>query len=87
MTMDASEHPAEWHDLINAYRKQGAGAPPLKMVLTVTFEEQARQTKLTIRTRFESPADRDATVKMGAAAGWSQRLKRLEEHMALARAT
>lgn len=45
--------------------------------MTVTFEEQERKTKLTIVQRFETAADRDAILKMGAPEGWSQSLDRL----------
>ena len=77
-TDDADEHPAEWQDLLNKYRQKGKGEPALKLLVTVTFEEHDGRTKLTIRTRFESDADRDATLKMGAAEGWAQSLERLD---------
>jgi len=35
------------------------------MIQTVTFEELDGRTKLTIRTRFQSVAIRDAMLKMG----------------------
>ncbi len=87
MTIDADEHPVEWHDLLNKYRLQSKGGKSehgLKLVLTVTFEEHKGKTKLTILNRFASAADRDAWLKMGATEGWSQSLERLEELIAKA---
>ncbi|HVS27507.1 MAG TPA: SRPBCC domain-containing protein [Burkholderiales bacterium] len=52
--------------------------------LSVTFAEQGGKTKLTIRTRFESVAIRDAMLKMGMSEGWAQSLERLEQHLAKA---
>jgi uncharacterized protein YndB with AHSA1/START domain len=71
-------HPIEWQKLLNEYRQTGMDEPALKMVLTVTFAEQGDETLLTILIRFASITDRDATLKMGAAEGWSQSLERLE---------
>lgn len=84
MTIDTAEHPAEWHELFSQYRGKGKAAPPIKIVMTVTFEEHHGGTKLTVVQRFESLADRDAILKMGAAEGWTQGLDRLEEHLASA---
>ena len=79
MTLDVSEHPDEWHDLINPNRDKTKGRPPLDLVCTATFEEQGGKTKLTVRTSFESAALRDAMLKMGMEAGWGQSLDRLAE--------
>ena len=79
MTMDLSEHPAEWLELYNQYRGKRKDAPAMKIVTTVTFEEQDGGTKLTVAQRFDSVTDRDANMKLGAAAGWSQSFERLDE--------
>ena len=84
MTLDCSEHPAEWHDLVNPNRQKGESNPAGEMLMTVTFEEHDGKTKLTIRTRFNSVAIRDAMLKMGMTEGWSQSLDRLEQHVAKA---
>lgn len=76
LTMDASGHPAEWHDMINPHRRKGENAAG-ELLQIVTFEDIGGQTRLTIRTRFESTAIRDAMVKMGMNEGWSQSLERL----------
>jgi uncharacterized protein YndB with AHSA1/START domain len=47
--------------------------------MTITFENLNGKTRLTVRTRFESAAIRDAMVKMGMNEGWSQSLDRLAE--------
>jgi uncharacterized protein YndB with AHSA1/START domain len=56
----------------------GGGLPPRALV-TMTFAGHDGKTKLTIDTRFESAADRDAAVKMGFNAGWASSLDRLAD--------
>ena len=81
-TMDCSEHPEAWHDLVKPDRQKGERNPAGEMLQTVTFEDQGGRTKLTIRTRFNSVAIRDAMVKMGMTEGWTQSLERLEALLA-----
>ena len=81
MTIDCSEHPDAWHDLVNPNRDKKK-KPFLEMLQTVTFEDLGGKTKLTIRSRFESGAIRAAMLKMGMTAGWSQSLDRLAELLA-----
>ncbi len=80
MTMDLSDHPEEWYDQVLPNRPRGV-KPALEALQTVTFEAIAGRTKLTIRTRFDSVAIRNAMVKLGMNEGWSQSLDRLEEHL------
>lgn len=87
MTLDCSEHPDEWHDLVNPNRRKGEHNPAGEMLSTVAFEELDGETKLTIRTRFESVAIRDAMLKMGMTEGWTESLERLAEHLADAAGT
>jgi uncharacterized protein YndB with AHSA1/START domain len=82
MTLDCSEHPAQWHNLVKPYRRRDEVNPAGEMLSTVTFEDLGGRTRLTIRTLFESGAIRDALLKMGMSDGWSQSLVRLEEHLA-----
>ena len=56
----------------------GGGLPPRALV-TITFAEHDGKTTLTIDTRFESAADRDAAVKTGFNAGWASSLDRLAD--------
>jgi uncharacterized protein YndB with AHSA1/START domain len=79
MALDATEHPAEWHDLMKPGRSPDEVNPAGIMVQTATFEALGRKTRLTIRTRFESQAIRDAALRMGMTEGWSSSLDRLEE--------
>jgi len=80
MTDDCSEHPAEWHDLVNPNRK---GQTTLEALSTVTFEDVGGgKAKLTVQTLFESVAFRDALLRMGMSEGWSQSLERLASHLA-----
>jgi uncharacterized protein YndB with AHSA1/START domain len=78
MTMDASGHPAAWHDMVNPHRQQGEDNPAGEMLQTVTFDDVGGKTRLTVRIRLESSAIRDAMVRMGMNEGWSQSLDRLE---------
>ncbi len=78
MTLDLSEHPSEWHDLIRPNRKPGDDNPVGQLVQSVTFEDVDGKTHLTIQTRFQSAAIRDAMLKMGMQQGWSESLDRLE---------
>ena len=77
-TMDCTEHPAAWHDMVNPNR--GADPNPAgEMLATITFDELGSQTRVTIRIRFQSAAVRDSMVKMGMNEGWSQSLDRLQQ--------
>lgn len=77
-TIDHSDLPDAWHDMVNPGRDRKAGKPSLEALVTVTLEEEAGKTKMTIAIRFESAAVRDALVKLGMTQGWSQSLERLE---------
>lgn len=78
-TQNWEEHPADWQDTL----RQHAGGVPVgnEAVLTVTFEDHDGKTKLTIHVRFESMSDRDAMQKVGMVEGWTESLKRLDEHL------
>jgi uncharacterized protein YndB with AHSA1/START domain len=77
ITMDCSEHPPEWQDLVDPRRASGNNDPVGEMLMTVTFLKQAGRTLLSIRIRFRSTANRDVMVKIGMNEGWSQSLDRL----------
>lgn len=79
MTMDASEHPREWHNLVRPDHAARDRNPCGLMLETVTFEDLGAKTRLTVRTRFESPEIRDAMLKMGMTDGWTQSFERLAE--------
>jgi uncharacterized protein YndB with AHSA1/START domain len=64
----------------------GAGLPP-RSIVTVTFAEHAGKTTLTIHTRLESAADREAAEKAGVQPGWAATLERLADFLAPACAT
>jgi uncharacterized protein YndB with AHSA1/START domain len=81
-TIDHSELPKAWHDMVNPNRPTDQGNPKLECVSTITFEDQGGKTKLTIRTRFESAAIRDSLLRIGMNEGWSQSLERLADETA-----
>ena len=79
MTIDHSELPYEWHDMVNPGRNKEAGKPALQALVTVFFEDQGGKTKLTIQIRFDSAAVRDSgcvTRMMGRSAVRGSRRKR-----------
>jgi len=76
-TVDVSEHPAEWQDLVMPNRAKDDPNPAGSILQTVTFEDQKGRTRVTIRMQFESAAIRDAFVKTGMNEGWSESLDRL----------
>ena len=84
MTLDCSEHPEAWQDMVNPARRKEDRNPAGELVQTVTFEDLGGSTRLTIRTRFETVAIRDAMVKMGMNEGWTQSLERLAALLAKA---
>ncbi|HKD17620.1 MAG TPA: SRPBCC domain-containing protein [Thermoanaerobaculia bacterium] len=78
MTMDTSEHPADW--FADLRKAGGVGSTrPDALVVTVTFDDEGGKTRLRVRSRFLEKADRDAHLKMGASEGWSQSFERLAE--------
>lgn len=77
LTMDASEHPPEWHDLLKPNRDKSDPNPAGEMLQTVTFADAAGGTLVTVRTRFVSTAVREAMVRTGMNEGWSASLDRL----------
>lgn len=81
MTEDWDEHPPKWHRrLLAALHGDPAGTS--EALTTVTFGEHTGLTTITVTTRFESAAVRDAMVAMGMEEGWSQSLDRLAELLA-----
>jgi uncharacterized protein YndB with AHSA1/START domain len=56
----------------------GGGRAPRALV-TISFAGHDGKTTLTINTRFEAAADRDAAVKMGFNMGWASSLDRLAD--------
>lgn len=80
MTIDCSEHPAEWHDMTNPDRDRSK-PPQLDALQTVTFEDLGGRTRLSIHTRFETAALRDRMVKMGMTEGWSGSLDKLAAYL------
>lgn len=74
----ADEAPAEWRETLDSYRTATPAGSPLRMVVTVSFEERDGGTELTIATAFASDDDRDAVLRMGTVSGWSESLEKLE---------
>jgi len=77
MTCDTAEHPPEWHDELNALRGAPKGTPTPSVTFVVTFETDGAGTRLTVRNRFPTAADRDAHVEMGMGEGWGGLMDKL----------
>jgi uncharacterized protein YndB with AHSA1/START domain len=78
MIQDATEHPSAWHDMVNPQR--GDNPNPVGLIhQTVSFAESNGRTTVTIRSRFETVAIREAMERMGMAQGWSGSLDRLSQ--------
>jgi uncharacterized protein YndB with AHSA1/START domain len=76
-TVDMSEHPAEWHEVL-AKQLEGQEAYTSRPALCrVTFDDEGGKTRLTVRSTFDSSVLRDAFVRMGMETGWSQMLDKL----------
>lgn len=58
----------------------GAGLPP-RSVVTVTFAEHDGKTTLTLHTRFETEARRDAANAAGYSTSWGESLEKLKDFL------
>jgi uncharacterized protein YndB with AHSA1/START domain len=75
-TVDLSEHPADWHELLTK-QLEGREADTSRLLCRVTFEDEGGKTRLTIRSTFDSSMLRDAFVRMGMETGWGEMLAKL----------
>jgi len=80
---DLTEHPPEFHRMWREAAGAPPDAPPVQILTTVDFEAVGpRETRLTITQRFDSVADRDANVSLGATAGWNESFEKMDELLA-----
>jgi uncharacterized protein YndB with AHSA1/START domain len=79
MTMDCSEHSQKWHDMVCPNHPAGDKNPVGEILCTVTFEEEAGKTRVTVRQRFASVEIRNAMLKLGMNDGWSESFDKLAE--------
>jgi uncharacterized protein YndB with AHSA1/START domain len=82
LTMDCSEHPAAWHDMVKPNRKKTEDNPAGIMLTTVTFEETKGKTTMTMRMKLATTEVAASMKKMGMREGWSESLDRLAEQLA-----
>ena len=81
MTMDCSEHPAAWHDMVDPQRGDNPN-PAGEIVEAVLLDKlDDKRTRITVRLRFKSVAVRNALERIGMRAGWSQSFDRLQRMM------
>lgn len=77
---DLTEHPPAFHRMWREATGAGPDAPPVQMLTTVDLEAIGpHETRLTVTQRFDSNADRDANVKLGATAGWNDSFEKMDE--------
>lgn len=77
MTADCTEHPPEWHQLVNDAR--GATGVIGEMSFIATFEDLGGgKTRLTVEGLFARKADYDGLMKVGMTDGWNGSFNRLE---------
>jgi len=79
MTMDCSEHPAAWHDMVKPGRSKEDRNPAGIIVTTVLFEAEGKGTRVTVRMQFESAEICENMTKIGLSDGWGQSLDKLAE--------
>lgn len=80
-TAELRGHPDAWYGAVDPTGAIARDA--YDHVTTVTFESLApRRTRVTIRTRFQSQAVRDALAKHGMRHGWGQSLDKLDAKIA-----
>jgi uncharacterized protein YndB with AHSA1/START domain len=77
-TVDMSEHPADWYDLLTK-QLEGKEADISRLLCEVSFEDEGGKTRLTVRSTFGSSLLRDAFVRMGMETGWSEMLAKLAD--------
>ncbi|TDU70650.1 uncharacterized protein YndB with AHSA1/START domain [Prosthecobacter fusiformis] len=77
MTMDCTDHPPAWHDVVKPERTPEETNPAGVMRLSVSLIEGDGHTRMDLRIRFVSPAIRDAFVRMGIQDGWGESLDSL----------
>ena len=80
-TEDLSEHPIKFDELLLTV---GLGRNDRnETVTTVSFDEApGDSTKLTVRTVFATPKERDAHVRLGMADGWNESFAKLDALLA-----
>jgi uncharacterized protein YndB with AHSA1/START domain len=78
---DLSEHSAESHDLYDPGRDKSK-TPNFKILTTVTFADEGKKTRVTIRQRFDRIDLRDNAIKVGMYEGWSGSFEKLDDLVA-----
>ncbi len=81
-TQNLASNPPAWHDKLNELRSAPKGSLVPDAAVTVTFEDVAGKTQLTITTLFDSAATAEAFRGMQMVQGWGMSLDRLERVVA-----
>lgn len=72
-TMDCSEHPPQWHDVVKPGRTKDDANPAGLILTTVTFIAEAEdRTRVLLRQRFESPEIYQSFMRMEMHSGWNE---------------
>jgi uncharacterized protein YndB with AHSA1/START domain len=78
MTLDCSDHPAEWHDRVNPLRNKDE-KPVFILEATVSFREFDGNTQVSVHIPFNSPELYQAMQQTGMEEAWAQSLARMAE--------
>ncbi len=82
-TVDVSEHPDEWFDMLEPGRDKSKGKPDYNNMWDIHFAElPGGKTKVTIRTLFRTKDIRDKFMKLGMGGGWSMSFVKLDRLLA-----
>ncbi len=75
---DVGAHPEEWFDMMDPEHK-GQYPRKLGLLTSISFDDHAPGTLVTIETRFDSIGVRDNFVRLGFKDGWNSSLERLDD--------
>lgn len=77
MTDNSEEMPRFWREAYARRRKTNPGEPPAEIILTLSLEDAGDGTRMTLSSRFATPADRAASLAMGSEETWRQSFEKL----------
>jgi uncharacterized protein YndB with AHSA1/START domain len=77
-TDEVTDAPADWQTKLDEHTPSTPPGTPLRILVTVSFEERSGGTLLTIESTFESDEVREAVRRLGAVDGWAQSLEKLD---------
>jgi uncharacterized protein YndB with AHSA1/START domain len=80
-TDDMYENSEFWRRMLGGKVGDDVDFSTIQSIITVSFENAANKTRLTLTTRFVSNEVRDAMIGMQMAEGWTQSLEKFAEEL------